>query len=60
LNDSASFVATEKQLIDGYMPTLLLGLVLFGLCLSSVIWAEIVIRDDTEFHALIHSLNDIL
>jgi signal transduction histidine kinase len=54
LSDASSFVATEKQLIVSYMPTLLLGLVLLGLCLSSVIWAENTIRDDTEFHALIH------
>jgi signal transduction histidine kinase len=53
LNDSSGFVATEKQLIDGYTPSLLLGLVLFGLCLSSVIWAEYVIRDGTELHALV-------
>lgn len=54
MSDASRYVATEKQLIGDYMPTLLLGLVLFSLCLISVVWAESTIGSDSNFGVQFH------
>ena len=55
LSESPRPVAPAKRLIDSYMPTLLLGMALFALCLFSVVWAENAVNADPGLHAHIHA-----